>query len=81
MKNDQLKTLVEENPRVTLRELAEEVCVSIETIPEHLNQIEKSKNSTSGCHMNETKIKRIDVMKSVLHFFFETKTSRFLIVL
>ena len=41
--DDQLKTLVEENPRVTVRELAEELGVSIGTISEHFNQIGKSK--------------------------------------
>lgn len=41
--NDRCKTLVEANPRTTVRELAEELGVSIGTISEHFSQIGKSK--------------------------------------
>jgi len=43
MENDQLGTLVESNPQTTVRELIEELKISIWTISTHLNAIGKIK--------------------------------------
>ena len=50
--NDQLRALVEANPRTNVREHAEELDVTPTTISNHLKEIGKSKNSTNGCHTN-----------------------------
>ena len=41
--NDQLKALVESNPRVTLQELAEDLMVDVSTVSRHLAYIGKVK--------------------------------------
>ena len=51
--NDQLRTLVEANPRTTVRELASELDVTYMTISNHLSEIGKiKKNLINGCLTN-----------------------------
>ena len=50
--NDQLRALVEANPRTTVRELASELGVTYTTICSHLKEIGKTKSLRNGCCTN-----------------------------
>lgn len=67
--DDNLKTLVEENPRTTVRELADGIGVSKTTVSDHLQSIGKSKKLDKWVpHMlNENqKIRRFEVSSGLL---------------
>lgn len=65
-----LEALVESDPRTPVRELAKELAVSKSTVDNYLKQIDKSKNSITGCRMNSAKIREIEVTKSAQDLFF-----------
>lgn len=67
--NDQLRALVEANPRTTVRELAEELEVGIATISDHLKQIGKSKKLAKWVPHelnNNQKNRRFEVSSALL---------------
>ena len=67
--HDQLKALVEANPRTTVRELAEELGVSKTTVSDHLKQIGKSKKLDKWVphELNENqKNRRFEVSSALL---------------
>ena len=72
--NDQLRALVEANPRTTVREFASELDVTYTMISNHLREIGKTKNLISGCLTHWTTNKRKAVMMCHLPFFYATRT-------
>ena len=70
IENDQLKTLVDSNPQTTVRDISEELKVSIWTISTHLKAIGKVKNLNKWVShlLNETqKEKRYEVCSMLLN--------------
>lgn len=79
--DDDLKALVEANPRTTVRELAEELGVSKTTVSDHLHRIGKSKKLDKWVPHELNENQKIAVLKCRLPFFCATKTTLFSIEL
>ena len=75
---NELKALVEADPRTTVREIAEELGVSHLTVLEHLKQLGKSKKLYNWVPLKLNENQKIIVSNCRLRFFLRNKSDSFL---